>query len=231
MVQITDSPTHDPVADLKVVDAYMRWALEAAEEVVGKDGLAVVLRDAKLERLINNYPSNTLEVSGTITYGDYSALSAGILGFFGRPGKSMVMRMGRIAARKAIEHQSGTFSLATVLAAKLLPSAVQVKMGLSAMMSGLRALNEKNGQEFIGTIEDRGDKFAFIMETCPVCAGKHSESHICWLYEATIEEACRQVFGKFFDVVEVECRAKGAKACVFEVPKQPSEEGSNKSAS
>jgi predicted hydrocarbon binding protein len=230
MVQITDNPTHDPIVDLKVVDAYMRWALEAAEEVVGKDGLAVVLRDAKMERFINNYPSDTLEVSGAISYGDYASLNAGILAFFGRPGKSMVMRIGRIAARKAIQHQSGTFNLATVLAAKLLPSAIQVKMGLSAMMSGLRTMNEKVGQEFNGTIEDRGDKFAFIVETCAVCAGKHSESHICWLYEATIEEACRQVFGKFFDVVEVECRAKGAKACVFEVPKHPSEEGSNKSA-
>src|SRR5262245_50313309 len=137
MVQITENPTHDPVADLKIVDAYMRWALEAAEEVVGKDGLAVVLRDAKLERFINNYPSDTLDASGTITYHDYASLNAGILSFFGRPGKSMVMRMGRIAARKSIEHQSGTFNLATVLAAKLLPSSVQVKMGLSAMMSGL----------------------------------------------------------------------------------------------
>jgi predicted hydrocarbon binding protein len=32
-----------------------------------------------------------------------------------------------------------------------------------------------------------------------------------------IEEASRQVFGKFFDVNEVECRAMGAPACVFEV--------------
>lgn len=230
MVQISLKTTPDPVADLKVVDAYMRWALEAAEEVVGKDGLAVVLRDAHLERLINNYPPDVLEASGSINYGDYAALSSGILNFFGRPGKSMVMRMGRIAARKGIEHQSGTFSLGAVLAAKLLPYSIQVKMGLSAMMSGLRTLNEKSGQEFIGTIEDRGDRYAFIMETCPVCAGKQSDSHICWLWEATIEEACRQVFGKFFDVVEVECRAKGAPACVFEVPKQPSEEGSNQSA-
>ncbi len=61
MVQITENPTHDAVADLKVVDAYMRWALEAAEEVVGKDGLAVVLRDAKLERFINNYPADLFD--------------------------------------------------------------------------------------------------------------------------------------------------------------------------
>lgn len=231
MVQISEKTTHDPVADLLNVDAYMRWALEAAEEVVGKDGLAVVLRQAGLERLIDNYPPDTLETSGKVSYRDYTNLSTGLLNFYQRPGKGMVMRVGRIQARKSIEHQSGTFNLATVIAAKLLPSGTQVKMGLSAMLSGFKVLAEKAGQEFKGSIEDRGENWALIMATCPLCAGKHSDSHICWLMEAGIEEAMRQVFGKFFDVVETECRAKGAPACVFEVPKKPSEEGINRSAS
>ncbi len=215
------------VAQSHVVDAYMRWALEAAEEVVGKDGLAVVLRQSGLERFIDNYPPDKLEATGAISFKDYASLNAGLLNFYGRPGKGMVMRVGRISSRKGIEHQSGVFNLATVMAAKLLPASVQIKMGLSAMMAGLRTIYEKSGQEFKGSIEDRGDKYVFIMETCPVCAGKHSDSHICWLFEATIEEAARQVFGKFFDVVEVECRAKGAPACVFEVSKQPSEDSSS----
>ncbi|MBL8163935.1 MAG: 4-vinyl reductase [Anaerolineae bacterium] len=230
MVQVSSKAAHDPVADMKLVDAYMRWALEAAEEVIGKDGLAVVLRNAGLERFIDNYPPNVLETSGSITYGDYTALCVGILDFFGRPGKSMVMRIGRISARKGIEHQSGVFNLATVLAAKLLPASVQVKMGLSAMMSGFKVINEKAGQEFKGTIDDKGDKYHFVVETCPLCAGKQSESAIGWLMEANIEEACQQVFGKFFDVVEVECKAKGAPAGVWEVPKHPSEDGVNRSA-
>lgn len=230
MVQITDRPVHDPIADMKLVDAYMRWALEAAEEVVGKDGLAVVLRNAGLDRFIDNYPPNTLETSGNITYGDYTNLCTGILNFFGRPGKSMVMRIGRLSAKKGIEHQSGAFNLATVMAAKLLPAGVQVKMGLSAMMSGFKVINEKAGQEFKGTIEDKGDKYHFEIETCPLCAGKQSDSHIGWLMESNIEEACQQVFGKFFDVIEVECKAMGAPVGIWEVPKQPSEDGINRSA-
>ncbi|MBZ0278625.1 MAG: 4-vinyl reductase [Anaerolineae bacterium] len=229
-MQITDKTEHDPVADMLLVDAYMRWAMEAAKEVVGDQGMNVVLREAGLERFIGNYPGGELVVSGDVTFGDYTRLSSGLLTFFNRPGKSMVMRIGRESAKKAIDHQSGVFNLATVLAAKLLPSATQVKMGLSAMLAGFKVISEKAGQEYKATIEDRGDKWAYIVETCHLCAGKHADSHICWMYEALIEEACRQVFGKFYDVVEVECRAMGAPACVFEVPKQPSEEGVNRSA-
>lgn len=225
MAQITNKPEPDPVADLRTVDAYMRWALEAAEEVVGKDGLAVVLRQAGLERFIDNYPPDLLQVSGKITYGDYASLSAGLLTFYGRAGKSMVLRVGRLSSRKGIEHQSNVFNLATVLAAKLLPASTQIKMGLSAMMAGFHTLAEKSGQHFDGKIEDRGDKYALVVGTCPVCAGKQADGHICWLFEGLIEEGGRQVFNKFFDVVEVECRAMGAPACVFEVSKTPSKEG------
>lgn len=230
MVQITSKAQSDPIAEMLTLDAYMRWALEAAEEVVGKDGLNVVLREAGLERFINNYPPDHLDVGNKITYSDYASLSAGLLNFYGRPGKSMVLRVGRLSSRKGIEHQSGIFNLATVLAAKLLPASTQIKMGLSAMMSGFKTISEKAGQDFKGSIEDRGEKFAFILETCPACAGKQSDHHICWLFEGLLEEGSRQVFGKFFDVVEVECRAMGAPACVFEVAKKPSEESENTSA-
>jgi hypothetical protein len=84
-MQITNKAEPDPISSMLIVDAYMRWALEAAEEVVGKQGLAIVLREAGLERFIDNYPSNHLEISGTVTFGDYTNLSTGLLNFYKRP--------------------------------------------------------------------------------------------------------------------------------------------------
>jgi predicted hydrocarbon binding protein len=221
MVQIANKTAPDPVANLHVVDAYMRWALQAAEEVVGKDGLAVVLRNAGMDKFVDNYPPENLEVSGRITYGDYANLSAGLLTFFGRPGKGMVMRIGREASKKAIEHQSGIFNLATITAAKMMPTATQIKMGLSALVGGFRVLQEKAGEEYKASIEDDGDHYALVVETCPVCAGKQADTPICWLIEAAIEESSRQIFGKHFDVTQTQCRAMGATACIWHVPKQP----------
>ncbi|HEX2621102.1 MAG TPA: 4-vinyl reductase [Phototrophicaceae bacterium] len=224
MVHITDRPG-DPVAAFKMNDAYMRWALEAAEEVVGKDGLAVVLRQSGLERFVDNYPPDNLEPPGIgITFGDYANLNAGLLTFYGRPGKGMVMRIGRISSRKAIEHQSNIFNLSTVRAASLLPAATQVKLTLSAMLAGFKILYEKFGQEFKGEITDGGDYYIYSVETDPISAGKSADGPIGWLIEGTIEEAGRQIFGKFFDVTQVACRSMGAPASVWHVNKQPTEE-------
>ena len=60
-MEIRDKAEHDPVTDIYNTDAYMRWALMAAEEVIGEKGLAVVLRDAGLERFIDNYPPEEVE--------------------------------------------------------------------------------------------------------------------------------------------------------------------------
>jgi predicted hydrocarbon binding protein len=224
MVRITERPG-DSVAAVPLNDAYMRWALEAAEEVVGKDGLAVVLRQAGLERFIDNYPPDNLEPPGSgLTFGDYAKLNAGLLSFYGRPGKGMVMRIGRISARKSIEHQSGIFNLGTVLAAKLLPSSTQIKMALSAMLAGFKVMADKFGGKFEGSIEDGGDYWVYSLTTDPVSAGLSADGPIGWLIEGSIEEAGRQVFGKFYDVQQVACRSMGAPASVWHVPKQPSEE-------
>ena len=39
-LEIRNRSVHDLVADLPIVDVYMRWALPAAEEVVGKQGMS-----------------------------------------------------------------------------------------------------------------------------------------------------------------------------------------------
>jgi hypothetical protein len=46
---IENKPEHDPISDNAIVDAYMRWALMAAEEVAGKSGSAIVLKQSGLE--------------------------------------------------------------------------------------------------------------------------------------------------------------------------------------
>jgi predicted hydrocarbon binding protein len=230
MVTITDKPDHDPVADMHLLDAYLRWAMEAARKLVGQDGLNAVLREAKLERYIDEPPSGELIVTD-VTFGDYASFNAAMLNHFQRSGKTLVKRAGQETARLAIAHQSGVYNLSTVIAAKLLPHSVKLKMGLSAMMAGFKTLNEQKArQEWRGTIEDRADCYAFIIETCPFCAGKQSQSCIGWLMEANLEEAARQVFGQFYDVVEIECRAKGDPAGVWLVPKEPSDETINQSA-
>jgi predicted hydrocarbon binding protein len=222
-MEIRNKPERDPIVDLYIVDAYMRWALLATEEVVGTRGLAVVLRDASLEHFIDNYPPEELKPSGNITFNDYASLNAGLFSFFGRAGKSMVLRIGRLSFKHGLEQQGALFGVAALIASKVLPIPTQLKMGLERMQDGFRKLSRPVGQEWRLRVEDRGDKLAYITEDCPMCAGKQSTEPMCWLWVGTLKEATRWLTGKEFEVVEVECRAVGAPACVWEVNKTPKE--------
>jgi predicted hydrocarbon binding protein len=230
MVTITNKPEHDPVADMMIVDAYMRWAIEAARKIIGEDALESVLHDAKLDRFIDHPPSGEM-IATDVTFGDYANFNAALLNQFQLYGKKVVKDVGQESAQMALTFQRSLFNMATVTAAKLFPTPVQLKVGLSAMMAGFRTLyKQRAGETFEGRVEDRGEHFAFVVETCPFCAGKQSESCIGWLWEAVIEESGRQTWGKFFDVVETECRAKGDPAGVWLIPKHPGDEAHNESA-
>jgi predicted hydrocarbon binding protein len=220
-MEIRNKSSHDAVSDLHITDAYMRWALEAAEEVAGKHGLGIVLRDAGLVQMIDHYPDDKVEVSGTISYGEYANLNAGLLTFFGRAAKSMNIRIGRISTRKAIDRQSALFGVAALIAAKMLPTPTKLKMGMEAQINGFKKLSEAAGETYKAKVEDRGEKLALIIETCAICAGKEADQAICYLYSGTLEESIQWLTGKKFDIREVECRALGAPACVWEVSKMP----------
>lgn len=220
---ITNKQESDPVAAMHITDAYMRWALMAAEEVAGKNGLGIVLRGAGLAHLIDHYPEEKLAVSGTITYAEYANLNTGLLDFFGRAAKSMTIRIGRISTRRAIDQQSALFGIAALLAAKVLPVPTQLKMAMEAPISGFKKLSQSVGEEYMARVEDRGDRIAFVLETCAMCAGKKSDQPICHLYAGTLMESTKWLTGKEFDVHEVECRAMGAPACVWEVSKTAKE--------
>jgi predicted hydrocarbon binding protein len=222
-VEIKDKPQKDPVAGLYLVDAYMRWALLGAEEVVGKQGLTVLLRNHGLERFIDNYPPESLKISGNITLGDYAQLSAGLLTFFGRAGKSMVIRTGRMTSKYAIEKQSAIYNVAAKAAARVLPWGMQVKMVLDSMADGYNKLYAENGQQLHFRVEDRGHSWAFISVECPLCAGKMADAPMCWGRIGTLKESVTWLTGREFDVEEVECRATGAAACVWEISKTPKE--------
>ncbi len=218
-MEIRDKKEYDPVTEIMIVDAYMRWALQAAEEVVGEKGMHVILRQAKLEHLINNYPPNEPAVVGNYSFGDYSNLSAALLSFFGRAGKSMTLRIGRLSAQYAVEQQSAAYGLNTLVkASRVLPLTAQLKAGLMVMQNGFRKLM---GEEMKLSVEDRGDKFAYIAETCPICAGKGAEAPICWVHNGALDQSISWLTGKHFVIEEIECRATGDPACVWEVSKKP----------
>ena len=220
-MEIRDRPDHDPATDILLVDAYMRWALLAAEEVVGKNGLAVVLRQSGLEQLIGNYPPEQLKVTTGLTLYHYASLNAGLLNFFGRAARSMALRIGRQTARYAIDQQGALFGTAALLASKVLPIPTQIKMGLSAMQAGFRRLSQSVGQERRLELEDRGDAWAYIDHDDAMSAGKLADQPIGFIQTGAIQEALHWQINRDFEVEQVACRSTGAPASIWLISKTP----------
>jgi len=212
----------DPVATMGLPNSYMRWALEAIEEVAGKNGLTIILREAGLEVLQDNLPPDDDEF-GALTIGHYANLNAAILNFFGRAAKSMTIRIGRVSSQHAIEKQAELFNIVALMALKVMPLSVQVKLGGVQLQDGFRKMYAAHGQQFRGRFEETGDAWLHIVETCPMCAGKLAEEPMCWLFTGTLSESLKWLTGKEFDIIETECRAAGAPACVWRISKKPKE--------
>ena len=214
---------NEPLGGKGVVNAYFRWALMAAEEVAGKQGLGIVMRENGLERFIDNYPAEDFSISAGVLQREYTALCTGLLIFFGRAGRGSLIRIGRRSARLTIEKQMETMGIGPLLAAaRLLPSGMKMKAGLETNVIALKKIyKDVAGIDWHGHIEDRGDKMAYVVEDCPMCIDHEADAAICTVWTGTLAEIIQWFMEKEYEVQEVECRAQGAKACVWEISKTP----------
>jgi predicted hydrocarbon binding protein len=135
----------------------------------------------------------------------------------------MTVRIGRVSARQAIEKQAELFNVVALMALKVMPLGVQVKLGGSQIHDGFRKMYEIHGQQYVGRFEEADDAWVHEVETCNMCAGKVAEEPMCWLFTGTLHEGLQWLTGKEFEIVETECRAMGAPACVWHISKTPKE--------
>ncbi len=219
-MHITDKTEHDPVCNLDFPNDYMRWAIMAIEETVGEAKTVNILREAGLERLIGNLPPANMEFEG-LKYSDYSALNKAIMNTLGSPARALARRIGQLSARYSIEQESALFGFAST-ALKLMPVNMRLKVALNNMAQGFRKLAAKKGQTLDLRVEELPTKFLYTSYTCPVCNGLLSDEPMCHIFIGTIQAGAAWLTdGKEFRVVETQCRAMGAPACIFELYKTP----------
>ena len=89
------------------------------------------------------------------------------------------------------------------------------------MQDGFRKIWAANDEQLVLRIEETDDAWLYISETCPECAGKTADDVICWLFVGALRESTHWLTGKEFEVVEIECRALGAPACIWRISKTP----------
>jgi predicted hydrocarbon binding protein len=200
----------DNSEDLVIVNALMRQALVAIEEVMGQNGLNAVLRASRLEQYIDHLPPDDLNPA--VNSSDYARLNEAIENFYGRGGRGVLHRIGKASFEYGIREQSALFGLAGV-ALKVLPTKARIHLILNRMASVVKKANPQLQVD----VEETADGFAYVARVCSICYGRHSGKPICHLYVGSIGEAVRWVTGQVYQVQETHCLAKGDPYCRFEV--------------
>jgi len=192
----------------RFTNALMRQAILAIGEVMGEQGLKVVLRQAGLERYVDELPPNDL--GQDIPSVEYATLNRAVEEFYGRAGKGMLQRIGRASFRYGVEEQAALMGVAGV-ALKLMPQKTRIKFILDQMAKSLMSVNENTYIEIYETPQG----FVFADSTCDVCYCRKAEQPVCHLYVGSIVEAVKWATGQEYEVHEIECRAMDAEACRF----------------
>lgn len=196
--------------DAVIVNALVRQALVAAQEVMGENGLNAVLRSSGLERFVGNFPPNDMNPS--IQTSQYARLNAAIEDFYGRGGLGILKRIGKASFEYAVREQAALLGVAGA-ALKLLPERQRIKFILNQMVSALK----KTNAQVEAWVDDSGEHVAYLESTCAICHSRTSEKPICHLYIGSIGEAVRWAAGREHVIIETHCLAKGDPYCRFEV--------------
>jgi len=193
----------------------VRIYLSVLEDIMGKNALNSVLHAADLDRLIDNYPPDSLKRE--FDFAEFAALNQGLDDIYGpRGGRVFALRGGKASVKAGLEAFGAAVGVSG-LALKILPLNAKLRIGLPAMAKIFTTFSDQ-----VSTVTEEDDHFVYTIKACPVCYGRHSDVSICHGAVGLLQGGVHWVSGgKDFTVVETECKAKGDQDCVFHVYKEP----------
>jgi hypothetical protein len=189
--------------------------LDAIEEVMGSNGIKALLNLANMQHLIDNYPPANL--SKEFDFADFSQLNEAMETMYGpRGGRALSLRAGRKAFDQGLKNFGPMVGVAD-RTFRLLPLKLRMKVGLGAMAKAFSTTSDQ-----ISYVEEKEDHFLYVIDRCPVCWGRHSDSPICHAAMGIIQEGLNWGTGGLrFKTAEVSCIARGDSSCSFTISKQP----------
>ena len=192
-----------------------RIYLEAIEEIMGTNGVKALLNMANMQHLIDNYPPANL--SKAFDFADFAHLNEAMELMYGhRGGRALSLRAGRKAFDQGLKNFGAMVGVAD-RTFRLLPLKLRMKVGLGAMAKAFSSTSDQ-----ISYVVEEQDQFVYVIERCPVCWGRHSDTPICHAAMGIIQEGLNWGTGGLqFKTAEITCIARGDPACKFSISKEP----------
>jgi predicted hydrocarbon binding protein len=195
---------------------FARIALEAYEDVMGKNGINAVLNLAGLSHLVNNYPPDNLEKK--FDFADYTAIHVGLEELYGpRGGRGLALRAGRATFNDVLKNY-GAMAGVTDLAFKVLPLQTKIRIGLPAAAKIFSTVSDE-----MTTVDETDSTFIWTVHRCPSCWSRTGlDRSVCYISTGLLHAMFTWVSGGYeFRVNESRCHAMGDPVCEFVIQKEP----------
>jgi predicted hydrocarbon binding protein len=195
---------------------FARIALQAYEEVMGKNGLNAILNLAGLGNLIDNYPPDNLERQ--FDFADYTAIHIGLEELYGpRGGRGLALRAGRATFSDVLKDY-GALAGVSDLTFKVLPLQTKLRIGLPAAAKIFSQVSDQ-----LTTVDETDDAFIWTIHRCPTCwSRKGADKPVCYITTGLLQAMLTWVSGGMeFRVNESKCCAVGDSVCEFVIQKEP----------
>jgi predicted hydrocarbon binding protein len=195
---------------------FARLAIEAMEEIMGRNGLNAILNSANLKQFVDNYPADNLEKQFDFT--DFTALNIALEDTYGpRGGRALALRAGRAIFSGGLR-SFGALAGVGDLAFKVLPLGAKLRVGVPAMANIFTQFSDQISNVY----EEGTDKIVYTMERCALCWGRKADVPVCHMGQGLLQEGLRWVSGgREFKVDMTTCIAKGDDMSRLVVYKEP----------
>lgn len=189
--------------------------LDSLAEALGRNGLNALLNLSGAGALIASPPP--ADLARGLDVATVTNLVIALETVYGtRQAGALAARAGRAMAPRLVEG-FGVGRGRDGLAMRVSPLPGRLKIGLSGLA---KTMNRHSDQHV--SVDDAGERFDYRVEGCPVCHGRETRRPVCLLTTGLLQEML-VIFsrGAEYRVVQTECRAMGASACVFQIAKEP----------
>ncbi len=204
-----------PKSGLYYPNKAARIAILALEEVMGKNGINVILNLANLPEWINTYPADNLNKE--FDFADFSAISGALDIMYGpRGGRGLALRAGRATFNDVLKN-FGALAGVGDIAFKVLPMQTKLKVGLGAMAKIFSQISDQHS-----TFEEFDDHYLYVIHKCPVCWGRHTDKPACFMATGLLHASTVWVSGgQEFRIIQTTSKSTGDETCNFAIMKEP----------
>jgi predicted hydrocarbon binding protein len=184
------------------------------EEILGKDRLKAILKQANLDDLITKPPQNNFYKD--LDFCNLSSLCQVIEEIYGeRGGRGMLLRAGKVVFNRSLKNY-GIYSVVFNLDTDSTPNSMNLPLGLHIFSKIFNKISDQ-----VTSYQECEEHFSLRIHQCPNCWGRsHADGPVCYFECGLIQESLAWISGgKEIKIFEDKCMAAGDNYCEFKILK------------